>query len=121
MTLAVSQFAVTAVIALAVALVMEPIEWNAIMAAAPEILYAGIFSGGIAFTLQVVGQRYTTGPQAAIFLSTEAVFAALFAAIFLAERIPLAGLVGCGLIFAAILIVEILPPLLRERRPAPAE
>lgn len=120
-TLAVTQFAVTAVIALAIAVMIEPIQWNAIMTAAPEILYAGIFSGGIAFTLQVVGQRYTTGPQAAIFLSTEAVFAALFAAIFLAERIPAAGLVGCGLIFAAILIVEIIPPLLRDRRPAPAE
>jgi len=116
-TLAVTQFAVTAVISLLIALAVEPIEFPAIRAALPEILYAGIFSGGIAFTLQVVGQRYTTAPQAAIFLSTEAVFAALFGAIFLGERLPPAGLAGCALIFSAILMVELVPAL-RARRAA---
>ncbi|MCT7374868.1 DMT family transporter [Chelativorans salis] len=114
-TLAVTQFAVTAVVALAIAVMIEPIELPAIRAALPEILYAGIFSGGIAFTLQVVGQRYTTAPQAAIFLSTEAVFAALFGALFLGERLPASGLAGCGLIFSAILLVEVVPAL-RARR-----
>lgn len=114
-TLAVTQFAICAVAGLAVALTAEPIAFEMVRAALPELLYAGIFSGGIAFTLQVVGQRYTTAPQAAIFLSTEAVFAALFGAIFLGERVPPAGLVGCGLIFAAILLVELLPAI-RERR-----
>lgn len=115
-TLSVFQFAMCAVAGLAVAVVFEPIEPAAIMAALPEILYAGIFSGGIAFTLQVVGQRYTTAPQAAIFLSSEAVFAAIFGAIFLGERIPATGLAGCGLILAAILIVEVVPALMRRRR-----
>ncbi|UUP16298.1 DMT family transporter [Nitratireductor thuwali] len=117
-TLAVTQFAVTAVIALALAFVFEPVDIAAIRSAAPEIVYAGIFSGGIAFTLQVIGQRYTTASQAAIFLSTEAVFAALFAAIFLSERLPAAGLIGCVLIFSAILLVEIVPALRRQRQPA---
>lgn len=116
-TLAVTQFAVTAVIALALAFVFEPVDIAAIRSAAPEIVYAGIFSGGIAFTLQVIGQRYTTASQAAIFLSTEAVFAALFAAIFLSERLPAAGLIGCVLIFSAILLVEIVPALRRQRQP----
>ncbi|EKF18046.1 DMT family transporter [Nitratireductor pacificus] len=116
-TLAVTQFTVTAVLALGIALAIEPIEFAAIRLALPEILYAGIFSGGIAFTLQVVGQRYTTAPQAAIFLSTEAVFAALFGALFLGERLPPLGLAGCALIFAAILAVEIIPAL-RARRSA---
>ena len=117
-TLAVAQFAVTALIALLIALAVEPIDPAAIRAALPEILYAGIFSGGIAFTLQVVGQRHTTAPQAAIFLSTEAVFAALFGAIFLGERLPPTGLAGCVLIFSAILLVEVVPAL-RSRRTAP--
>lgn len=116
-TLAVTQFAVTAVIGLAIALMFEPINFAAICAALPEILYAGIFSGGIAFTLQVVGQRYTTAPQAAIFLSTEAVFAALFGALFLGERLPPVGFAGCALILGAILLVEIVP-VLRGRRAA---
>ncbi|WP_299934574.1 DMT family transporter [uncultured Nitratireductor sp.] len=115
-TLSVTQFGVTALIALAIAALIEPIDLAAIRIALPEILYAGVFSGGIAFTLQVIGQRYTTAPQAAIFLSTEAVFAALFGAIFLGERLPPLGLAGCGLIFAAILAVEIVPAIRSRRR-----
>jgi drug/metabolite transporter (DMT)-like permease len=115
-TLAVAQFTVCAVIGMTVALAIEPFDWSAIFRAGPEIIYAGVFSGGIAFTLQVVGQRYTTAPQAAIFLASEAVFAALFGAWFLGERLPAAGLLGCGLIFAAIVAVEVLPVLLARRR-----
>lgn len=118
-TLAVTQFAVCGILALAGALVLEPFDTAAIAAAMPEILYAGIVSGGIAFTLQVVGQRYTTASQAAIFLSTEAVFAALFAAIFLGDRLPPSGLFGCALIFAAILVVELLPQIAARRRVTP--
>ncbi len=114
-TLAVTQFAVCAVAGVAVALVHEPIDWSAIRVAAPEIVYAGIFSGAIAFTLQVIGQRYTTAPQAAIFLSSEALFAALFGALFLGERLPASGLTGCGLIFVAILAVELLPAVLARK------
>ena len=114
-TLAVTQFAVCAVAGMSIALVHEPIDWSAIRVAAPEIVYAGIFSGAIAFTLQVIGQRYTTAPQAAIFLSSEALFAALFGALFLGERLPASGLTGCGLIFVAILAVELLPAVLARK------
>lgn len=117
-TLAVAQFAVCGAVALLLALFLEPVAWTAIEAALPEILYAGVIAGGAAFTLQAVGQRYTTAPQAAIFLSTEAVFAALFGAIFLDERLPLEALGGCALILAAILTVELGPVLLARRRSA---
>lgn len=116
-TLAVTQFAICGAMGLALALALEPVAMDAIVAALPEIVYAGIFSGGIAFTLQVVGQRYTTAPQAALFLSTEAVFAALFGALLLGERLPASGMTGCGLILAAILMVEVVPAL-RARRAA---
>ncbi|BDA85783.1 MFS transporter [Aureimonas sp. SA4125] len=82
-----------------------------------ELVYGGVFSIGLAFSLQTIGQRYTTAPQAAIFLSSEALFAALFAAIFVGERIPALGFVGCACIFAAMLAVELVP-LLRGRRSA---
>lgn len=118
-TLAVTQFAVCGALGLAIALPLEPIDPAAIMRVAPEILYAGIVAGGIAFTLQVIGQRYTTAPQAAIFLSTEAVFAALFGAAFLAERLPATGLIGCALIFAAILAVELVPAWRARRAVTP--
>ncbi len=103
------QFLVTCVLALLVALAFEPFVWASIVAAAPEILYTGIFASGIAFTLQVIGQRYTTAPQAAIFLSSEAPFAALFAFLFIGERIGLIGVAGCMLIFTAMLLVELYP------------
>jgi len=116
-TLSVSQFAICAVGALALGLAFERPDWSVISGALPEILYAGIFSGGIAFTLQAIGQRYTTAAQAAIFLASEAVFAGLFAAIFLGERLPAIGLVGCALIFAAIVAVEALPAMLARKAP----
>jgi len=115
-TLAVTQFAICAVVGLSVALLTEPINWDAVRTSLPEIIYAGIFSGGIAFTLQVIGQRYTTAPQAAIFLSSEALFAALFGAWILGERLPASGFLGCGFIFAAILAVELAPALFARNR-----
>lgn len=110
-TLAVTQFAVCAVLGLAAALAFERVDLSSILLALPEILYAGVVSGGVAFTIQAVAQRYTTAAQAAIFLSSEAVFAALFGAIILAERPPAMALTGCALILVAILAVEIVPAL----------
>lgn len=110
------QFAVCAVLGLAGAAVFEPVSIDAIRAAMPEIVYAGVFSSGLAFSLQVIGQRGTTAAQAAIMLSTEALFAAIFGAIFLGERIGIERSLGCLLIFAAILLTEIVPSVTRRMR-----
>lgn len=116
-TLAVTQFAVTAFVALAIALPLERVDLSAIRLALPEIVFAGVFAGGIAFTLQTVGQRHTTAANAAIMLSSESLFAALFGALFLGERVGGLAAAGCALIFTAMLAVETVPLLLR-RRPA---
>lgn len=110
-----TQFAVTAVLALIVAALVEPISFAAIEAALGEILYLGIFSSGLAFALQVIGQRYTTPPQAAIILSSEAVFGASLAALLLGETIGPQGYVGCALMFTAMVAVELVPELTRRR------
>ena len=115
-TLAFTQFLVTTLLATGAALAFEAPELAQFVAAGWEILYAGLLGSGLAFTLQIVGQRYTTAPQAAIFLSSEALFAALFGALFLAERLPPVGLLGCGLVFLSMLAVEVVPAL-RARRP----
>ena len=112
------QFAVTAVLALAVAAAIEPISMAAIRSALGEILYVGIFSSGLAFALQVIGQRYTTAPQAAIFLSSEALFGASLGALLLGETIGPIGYAGCALMFAAMLTVELVPEIGRRRSPA---
>ena len=116
LALSLTQFAVTSIIALVIAVLIEPIAWTSIKSAAAQILYAGIFASGFAFTLQVIGQRYTSAPQAAIFLSSEAPFAAFFAFLWLDERIVMVGLVGCVLIFSAILAVELVPQWWSKRR-----
>lgn len=105
------QFAVCAVLGFIVTLGTERTELFSIIAAAPEILFAGVISSGIAFTLQAVGQRFTTAPQAAIMLSSEALFAALFGALVMGERMSLQGAIGCALIFIAMITVELIPAL----------
>lgn len=118
LTLSAVQFLVTGAAALAIAAVVEPITWDGLVEAAPHLLYSGIVSSGIAYTLQVVGQRWTTAPQAAIFLSSESLFGAFFGALILGERIPLLGYFGCALIFLAMILVEIVPELTKKWRQA---
>ncbi|MEF2551054.1 DMT family transporter [Aurantimonas sp. A2-1-M11] len=119
-TLSFVQFSVTAGLAAIGTLVLEAPTLAALWQVWPEILYGGVLSTGLAFTLQIVAQRYTTAAQAAIFLSSEALFAALFGALFLGERIAAIGLVGCALIFAAMLAVELVPMRRRWGRQAGA-
>ncbi len=115
LALSCTQFAVCAVLSMLIGAAIEPVNYEAIASSITEILYVGLVSSGLAFVLQVIGQRYTTAPQAAIFLSSEALFGALFAAIFLKETIPAAGYTGCALIFAAILLVELVPEISKRR------
>jgi len=82
------------------------------------ILYAGVASTAIGFTLQAVGQQHVPPANAAIILSAESLFAALGGALLLGERLPLMGYAGAALIFAAIVLVEVIPPLLARRRQA---
>lgn len=116
-TLAFVQFLTCGLLGTAIGLSLEGTTATAVANALPEILFAGAISGGVAFTIQIFAQKHTTASQAAIFLSTEALFAALFGALFLAERLSLMGAIGCGLIFASILAVQLAP----ERQTAPGQ
>ncbi len=109
------QFAVCSVGGMAIALFTEPLSLEAVRGAMTEILYVGIFSSGFAFVLQVIGQRYTSASQAAIMLSAEALFGGLFGALLLNETLTSAGYVGCGIIFVAMIMVEIIPEVLRRK------
>ncbi|MFD1747081.1 DMT family transporter [Rhizobium helianthi] len=116
LALSATQFATCAVLAMACGIFVEPISITAIHQSLVEILYVGLVSSGLAFVLQVIGQRYTTAPQAAIFLSSEALFGSFFGAMFLGEKLPPMGYLGCGLIFIAMLVVEIVPEILKRRQ-----
>lgn len=113
-TLACTQFLVCALLALVAQWFIAPmaaepsvLQWSSVKAAAGEIIYAGVFAGALAFTLQAVAQQYTSAAAAAILLSSESLFAALFGAWLLQERLAVISYLGCGLIFVALLLVEL--------------
>lgn len=110
------QYAVTAVLALIGGLIFEPVVMPGIVSAVPAILYAGLLSGGVAYTLQIIAQRHTPAPEAALIMSLESVFAALAGALLLSERLTPWGAAGCALILLGVLIVELGPVLLRRMR-----
>ena len=76
------------------------------MAAAPAMLYAGIMSNGIAYTLQVVGQRGINPAVATLILSLESVMAVIFGITFLNESLATRELIGCVLMFLAVIIAQ---------------
>lgn len=72
----------------------------------PELIYAGLFSVGIAYTLQIVAQRYATATIAAFILSLEAVFAVISGWLILGQKLSLMAGAGCSMIFIAILLAD---------------
>ena len=113
LTLACVQFSAGAFLGSVCTLTFENPTILVILTFWPEILYAGAISVGIAFTLQVIGQRYTHPADAALILVLEMPFAAIAAALFLEERLNPMGFIGCCIILVSVLGAEILPILKR--------
>lgn len=110
------QFAVCGVVALLWSLAFEPVSWAGLDAATWALAYTGILSVGVAFTAQVVAQRYAHATDAAIVLSAETLFAAVFGYALMGDRLNTAGLLGCGLIFTSMMAVQLLPLLSASTR-----
>lgn len=105
--LAFFQFLVCSVASLLVAVVVETIAWSAVSAAAVPIFYGGFVSVGIAYTLQIVGQKYADPAHAVIIMSLESVFGALAGYFFLGELLEIGQLGGCALMLAGVLISQL--------------
>ena len=118
LVVAVVQFLVSGCIGCILGFYVESPSLAQIIGAGWGICYIGIFSVGMAFTLQVVGQRFTPAADAAIILSSETVFAAMGGMIFLGERLSPLQLSGGVLILTSILAVELLP-MTRLGKPRP--
>ena len=112
---AAGQFVVCGVASLGWALLTETITLEGIRLATVPILYTGILSVGFAYTGQVVGQRYAAAADAAIILSAETLFAALFGFLLMGDRLSTTGMVGCALIFICIVAVQMMPMLASGR------
>lgn len=106
--LSIMQFSVAAVLSAVLAVIFEPdkIEISNILAAAPQILYLGIMSSGVAYTLQIVGQKYAEPTVASITMSLESVFAALGGWLISGNGLSTKELFGCALVFTAIVVAQ---------------
>ena len=108
------QFAVAALISAAAALAFEQPAWSKVLSAGTAILYCGLVSGGVGYTLQMVAQRFTEPTVASLLMSLESVFAVLAGALLLSERMSAREALGCAVMFAAIVLVQ-LPRAGREK------
>jgi len=117
-TISVICFLTTALAAGGGAFVFETPNLAAIGNGWVELLYAGLLSTAVAFTLQAVAQQYVPPANAAIILSAEGLFAAIGGALFLGERLTPIGYAGAAMIFFAIVLVEAVPALQQRRSAA---
>ncbi len=105
----IGQFTVVAALNLLGSLIFDRGQIMPPAAAWYATLFSAIFPVGIGFTLQVIGQRSAPTTDAAIIFSMEAVFSALFGYLFLRELLQPVQIIGCGLIFSAIVIAQLRP------------
>ncbi len=102
-----AQFFTAGIINTILMLILEKPDMGNILSCIPSLLYSGIMSCGIAYTLQVVGQKYAEPTSAAIIMSFESVFAAISGWIILSEVMNISQIAGCALMFAAIVLVQL--------------
>lgn len=100
-------FLVVAVLSTILMFALETPTWASVRAALPAILYAGVMSSGIGYTLQILGQEGVNPTVASLVMSLESVFSALSGWIFLGERLSPRELLGAALMFAAIVLSQI--------------
>lgn len=101
------QFLACAIFSLAGAIIYEPFILVNIKAALIPLIYTGVFSSGVAFTLQVVAQQKTPATHAALIMSLEAIFAALAGWWLLDETMTTLAVTGCLIMLLGILLAQI--------------
>ena len=108
-----TQFFTSGTISVLVALFAEKPELHNILMSWGPILYTGVMSCGVAYTLQIVGQKSTPPAIASLIMSLESVFSALAGWLILGEKLSLKELLGCVLVFTAVILTQ-LPPLTKR-------
>ncbi len=109
------QFFVCGILSLVLMFIFEAPQIENIIKAAPYILYLGVMSCGVAYTLQIIGQQYSKNPTvASILMSLESVFAALAGVVLVGESFTLRETFGCIIMFAAIVLSQLPAPKLHK-------
>ena len=101
------QFWFSGLVCMIIALLREAPEITAILQAAIPILYAGVMSCGVAYTLQIIGQKNMKPAIASLILSLESVISVLAGWVLLQEVLTKRQLWGCILVFAAVILAQI--------------
>lgn len=101
------QFMTCSILSLGTALLFEKISWTAISQIIIPLLYGGILSAGVAYTLQALGQKHAKPSRAAVIMSMEAVFAAIGGALILNENLGVRGYFGCALMLVGMLMAQL--------------
>ncbi len=101
------QFLISGALGMLFMFIFETPHIKDILACAFPILYAGIFSCGLAYTFQIIGQKHVSPAVASLLMSFESVFAALSGALVLGEHLSLKELSGCILMFCAVILAQL--------------
>ena len=110
------QFFVAAIISIIAMFIFEQPNLADIKTAAPSLLYSGIMSCGIAYTLQIVGQKHASPVVASLLMCLESVFAVITAALILHENMLPRELAGCLVMFGAIILSQVSESLSSKRQ-----
>lgn len=111
------QFAVAAIVMTPVMFLLENPSVSGLLSAWMTIAYAGILSSGVGFTLQIVAQKDTDPTTATLIMSLESVFAAVSGCLFLNEVLLPKEILGCILVFVAVILAQVpLPVKSKEKR-----
>ena len=104
------QFLVVAVLSALTAAFTETITWQSILDCAVPLLYTGVLSSGVAFTLQILGQQHLPPEPASLIMSLESVFAVLAGWAILGQTLRPTELLGCGLVFIGVILSQTKSP-----------
>lgn len=107
LSLSFMQFAVCAVVDLILAVIFETVDFSTMLAAWWSIIYAGVFSGGIAYTFQIIGQKHVPSTIAVLIMSLESVIAAISGRVMKHEVMSDYEIVGCCLVFGAVILAQL--------------
>ena len=110
------QFLVVGIISLILAFIFEKPDLSVIWNAKFEIMYAGFLSSGIAYTLQIMAQKDADPTSATLIMSLESVFAVLSGWLILGESLSTRELIGCILVFIAVILAQVQLPLPKRKK-----
>lgn len=110
------QFLIAGTLSMAAAFLTENVSLQAAAEGWFPIVYAGVFSCGIAYTFQIIGQKGVNPAIASLILSLESVVSVLAGFVLLGQALTMRELLGCVLMFAAIILVQLPEPDPRRRR-----